>query len=121
MSRRGPRGRRPREGSKGQWPWCPLTIAGPGLPRSLPWWLETGSPSPAGRMGVFGAGAGRARGARARWLSPAVSRSCCLSPAGLGVSCCSYLWIVPITSVKNGIQQTDYWLPGTAQGNPAVP
>uniref|UniRef100_A0A452TQJ8 Aminopeptidase n=1 Tax=Ursus maritimus TaxID=29073 RepID=A0A452TQJ8_URSMA len=49
------------------------------------------------------------------WLSPAVSRSCCLSPAGLGVSCCSYLWIVPITSVKNGIQQTDYWLPGTAQ------
>ncbi|XP_045668966.1 aminopeptidase N [Ursus americanus] len=27
----------------------------------------------------------------------------------------NYLWIVPITSVKNGIQQTDYWLPGTAQ------
>ncbi|XP_047594607.1 aminopeptidase N isoform X4 [Lutra lutra] len=27
----------------------------------------------------------------------------------------SYLWIVPITSVKNGTQQADYWLPGVRQ------
>ncbi|XP_004398356.1 PREDICTED: aminopeptidase N [Odobenus rosmarus divergens] len=27
----------------------------------------------------------------------------------------NYLWIVPITSVKNGMQQADYWLQGNAQ------
>lgn len=53
--------------------------------------------------------------------SLAVSRSCGLSPPGLGGSCCSYLWIVPITSIRNGTQQGDYWLPGNAQGNPALP
>ncbi|XP_035925811.1 aminopeptidase N [Halichoerus grypus] len=27
----------------------------------------------------------------------------------------NYLWIVPITSIRNGTQQGDYWLPGNAQ------
>ncbi|XP_006740755.1 aminopeptidase N [Leptonychotes weddellii] len=27
----------------------------------------------------------------------------------------NYLWIVPITSIRNGMQQRDYWLPGHAQ------
>lgn len=50
-----------------------------------------------------------------------MSRSCYLSPPGFGGSCCSYLWIVPISSVKSGIQQAHYWMPDNAKGNPALP
>lgn len=34
---------------------------------------------------------------------------------------CSYLWIVPISSLRNGAQQSGYWLQGQARGNPALP
>ena len=33
---------------------------------------------------------------------------------------CSYVWIVPITSIRDGKQQQDYWLMDV-RGNPALP
>lgn len=47
----------------GQLPWHPLTIAGLGLLWPQPQGLEPGSPSLAGKMGVFCAGAGQKWGA----------------------------------------------------------
>ena len=40
---------------------------------------------------------------------------------GLWISCCSYLWIVPISSIRSGKLQDHYWLQGNAASNPALP
>lgn len=53
--------------------------------------------------------------------SLAVVKSCHLSLPGLWVSCCSYLWIVPISSIRNGVEQDSYWLEDTRESNPALP
>lgn len=50
-----------------------------------------------------------------------VVKSLHLSPPGLWASCCSYLWIVPIASIRNGVEQDSYWLEDTKEGNPALP
>lgn len=51
----------------------------------------------------------------------AVAKSCCFSPLASGISCSSYLWIVPISSIRNGQPQDHYWLPGQERSNPALP
>ena len=51
----------------------------------------------------------------------AVAMSGRLPPAGLWLSRCSYLWIVPISSIRNGTQQEEYWLQGEAKSKPAPP
>lgn len=33
----------------------------------------------------------------------------------------NYLWIVPIASIRNGVEQDSYWLEDTKEGNPALP
>lgn len=66
-------------------------------------------------MGVLGAAAGQTPRALPRPLQELLSLTLIS-----GGSRCSYLWIVPITSVKKGVQQADYWLPGVREGNPAL-
>lgn len=51
----------------------------------------------------------------------AVAKSCRFSPLVSGISCSSYLWIVPISSIRNGQPQEHYWLRGQERSNPALP
>lgn len=99
-----------------------------GSGRGAPWpsqVQECCDPGPVAgdRLSLCGREDGSARcgsGADSESSSPAAPGAAVPHHLISGGSRCSYLWIVPITSVKKGVQQADYWLPGVREGNPAL-
>lgn len=70
--------------------------------------------------GLLGVRAKRKVGAQAGLLLAGSGQELTSLTARPWFSCCSYLWIVPISSVRNGAEQKKYWLEGVQQSNAAL-